>query len=245
MTNWIERVAIPRSLFLAWQAPDNAGDRRRWAVGMLEAREAGWRLRYLQAGAEFESHNPGKTFDDLLALGYQGYPAFPIRHQEHTEGVEEALMRRLPPRTRSDVLLYREQFRIPAELPLSNLELLAATEAKLPSDGFSVVNRLDPTQEACDLYLEVAGFRYYRDEAAEARIDIGVRVDLVPEPENPHDNKAVKVIARGRKIGNINRLQAPSFLQWLDSRRVTAEIERLNGKADKPRAFLFIRVRPL
>lgn len=33
--NWIEHFVAPKRLYLAWQAPDQLGDRFRWAVGEL------------------------------------------------------------------------------------------------------------------------------------------------------------------------------------------------------------------
>jgi len=136
------------------------------------------------------------------------------------------------------------QFRIPPTLAVSDIALLALTEAKLPSDGFSVVDPLNPDAEACDLVVEIAGFRYYvKDQPLHA--SQGYPVRLLPEPDNQHDRNAVKVCLADRKIGNINRLQAPTFLRWLATRSVSAWIERLNGKSARPRAFIFIRVRSL
>jgi hypothetical protein len=69
-------------------------------------------------------------------------------------------------------------------------------------------------------------------------------VTLAAEPENKHDLNAVSMRVAGRVIGYVNRLQAPAFLRWLDEREIKAVIERLNGQTGRPRAFVFIRVRP-
>jgi hypothetical protein len=90
--------------------------------------------------------------------------------------------------------------------------------------------------------LEVAGFRYYRDNLSSPP-EIGQSVSISSEPDNPHDPGAVQVRYRNEKIGNVNRLQAPTFQKWLSERTVSATIERLNGKPDRPRVFLFVRVR--
>jgi hypothetical protein len=42
----------------------------------------------------------------------------------------------------------------------------------------------------------------------------------------------------------VNRFQAPTVGRWLDTREVSASLLRLNGTPDKPRAFVFLRVRP-
>jgi hypothetical protein len=89
------------------------------------------------------------------------------------DGVLAVLRRRLPPRNRSDFPDYVEGFRLPKDLEISDLALLALTTAKLPSDGFSIVDPLDPAIEQCDLVLEIAGFRYHAPE--NERIEPGAR----------------------------------------------------------------------
>jgi len=243
MENWIEHISQPLRLFLAWQAPDHLNDRFRWAVGVLGPREGVTALRYFQNGSEFEAFNQGRTFERLLALGYRGYPGFSLRREVHDKGVLEALMRRLPPRSRQDFGDYKRQFRLPSQLELSDLALLARTEAKLPSDGFSVVDPLDAETEWCDLLLEIAGFRYYVPSEP-LQPDVGCPIEITPEPDNQFDPSAVQICMRSRKIGNVNRLQAATFLRWLVERRVSGALERLNGTPDKPRAYIFVRVRP-
>ncbi|HZH09292.1 MAG TPA: HIRAN domain-containing protein [Microvirga sp.] len=243
MTNWIERISEPQRLILAWQAPDHMGLRFRWAVAVLERREGTHVLRYLRPGAEFSHYNHGRTFQEITELGYQGYPAFSLTRDLHTEAVVETLVRRLPPRNRADFQEYKRQFRLAANTDPSDFALLGYTEAKLPSDGFSIVNPLDPESDACDLLLEVAGFRYYAPPLL-PNIAVGQAIELLPEPENEHDPNAVKICIGSQKIGNINRLQAPTLLRWLAEREVTACIERLNGKPNHPRGFIFVRVGP-
>jgi hypothetical protein len=200
-------------------------------------------LRYFAPGSEFESFNPGWNYASLLQLGYKGYPAFSLRVTEHTHGVLEAFLRRVAPRNRSDFDLYRQNFRISPDAELSDFGLLAVTEAKLPSDGFSVVDMLDPDAEQCDLLLEIAGFRYYVKNAPFLTAAIGERVELAHEPTNHRDPNAVEILVRGVGIGYMNRLQARTFLQWMHEGRVSCVLERLNGNSDRPRAFIFAHIR--
>ncbi|MBP7334931.1 HIRAN domain-containing protein [Niveispirillum sp.] len=241
MANWIERVSEPPKLFLAWQAPDHLQYRFRWAVGIIAPHSDGLSLRYFEDGVEFEQHNQGQTYAKLLSYGYKGYPAFSTKRLLHTSGVADVLVRRLPPSTRPDFSEYKKQFRIPSEMNLPLISLLGSTEAKLPSDGFSVVDPLDSNAQYCDLMLEIAGFRYYSDTYTPT---INERIEVLAEPDNRYDAGAVKICAGGKKIGNINRLQAPTFLSWINSRSIEGNIERLNGKPTSPRAFIFVRVRP-
>lgn len=244
MSNWIENIAEPRRLILAWQAPDHMGDRFRWAVACLQQQEESWAFEYLRPGSDFERLNQGRTYAELEALGFQGYPAFSRKRRTHEGDSISVFMRRLPPQSRSDFEDYCHQFRIKATGNLSKISLLGLTEAKLPSDGFSLVDPLDGKAERCDLMLEIAGFRYYAESTQEV-LQTGMPVDLVPEPDNPNDPDAIKICIANRTLGYINRLQTKAFHQWIREGRVTAVLERLNGNVERPRAFIFVRVRPV
>ena len=243
MENWIHRVCEPKQLYLAWQAPDHMRERFRWAVAILGLNQGVCTLRYLTPGGEFESLNQGRSFDEIEAFGYAGYPAFNPRRLEHNSGVLEALMRRLPPRNRPDYNDYRQQFRLAPDAAPSDFALLGATEAKLPSDGFSLVDPLNPEDSECDLMIEVAGYRYYANSLS-APLELGQPVTVVAEPENQKDRNAVALRVRGETIGYVNRLQAPTFLKWLTARNISACVDRLNGSPKHPRAFVFFRIRP-
>jgi len=243
MENWIETIIEPKKLYLAWQAPDHLKNRFRWAVGVLSTGAAGsLSLRYFRPGQEFAALNQDKSYDDLLALGFSGYPAFGLKHEVHEVGVAEAFLRRLPPRSRPDFESYMRQFRLPASARLTTASLLGYTEAKLPSDGFSIVDPLDASSTLYDLMLEVAGYRYYAVEAGP--LEIGQPVQVAPEPNNPHDPGAVRFSINDRTIGYVNRLQAPRFQRWLRTASVHAVVERVNGRPERPRAFVFVTIRP-
>lgn len=241
MENWIRRIFEPRRLFLAWQAADLQGERFRWAVGILTPDGDGCSLRYFRPGAEFERYNPRHNFEELLRLGYRGYPAFSVRHEVHRDAVLQTLMRRLPPRNRTDFGNYARSFRLPSDLALTDFALLGYTEAKLPSDGFSVVDPLSAEAQSCDLMLEIAGYRHYANDHP---AKLGQEIELVAEPGNAFDPNAVQVRSFGNVVGYVNRLQAETFLQWLRERRVSGCVERVNGPVDRPRAFMFVRIRP-
>lgn len=240
MTDYLKTICEPKRLILAWQSSDLRGDNRyRYAVGQVEPMEA--TFRYFQPGAEFERYNQGRGYAEMEALGYRGYPAFDRARLVHATGVIEALMRRLPPRSRSDFDAYAARFLLPPDRALSDVALLGRTEATLPSDGFSLVDPLDPSTVRCDLLLEVAGYRHYSTKV-DLRIDMSVQV--LADPANPYDPNAVEFRAGGVKFGNVNRLQAATFRHWLSVADVEGKVERLNGTPDRQRAFVLISVRP-
>lgn len=246
MDHWIEEAGEPDRLILAWQAPDGLKDRVRWAVGELTCEANSGRFRYY-AGDEFRRLNAGREPDALKDAGFLGYPAFDARHAgasgDFREGVIDAFMRRLPPPMRSDFPRYLEHFRLQSASGLLPLSLLAVTEARLPSDGFSLIDPLDDRTQAQDVVFEIAGHRH-NTGSREALIP-GQTLKLVPEPGNAHDTNAIRIEASGALIGRVNRLQAPTFGRWLKERSVSAWLLRLNGTSEKPRAFAFVRVRPL
>lgn len=51
----------------------------------------------------------------------------------------------------------------------------------------------------------IAGFQYHAGPALEAELQPGHPLDLVPEPENPHDALAVRIDWRGHKLGYVPR----------------------------------------
>jgi hypothetical protein len=239
--NWITHVTEPERLILAWQAPDEFKDRTRFAVGELTCVSGTVRLRYYR-GDEFARLNPDRSYEQLKSFGYRGYPGFSLEKTEHTTGVIEAFMRRLPPRSRPDFKDYLRHLRVLPQLDLSDFALLSLSEAYLPSDGFSLVDPLTPDGRRRELLLEVAGYRYYALRGEAALPSVGEAVAIVPEPGNPFDANAVQVLFGSNKIGNINRLQAESFLVWTREQRVRAVVDRANGSPTRPRLFLFVTV---
>ncbi|TIU44312.1 MAG: hypothetical protein E5W31_01315, partial [Mesorhizobium sp.] len=111
---------------------------------------------------------------------------------------------------------------------LSDFALLAYTGAKLPSDGFSIVDPLDKSTAKADMVMEVAGTRHLLIGTT-----LGLAPDqpvsLVPEPDNQYDPAAIHVCAGDRCVGYVNRLQAETVGYWLDARTVSASVYRMNG----------------
>jgi hypothetical protein len=242
MDNWIEHPTEPRRLLLAWEPPLKEQDRARWAVGELVDGDDGIRFRYFSA-QELPSHNQGRNAEQLRAAGYLGYPAFSVKCTAPiTDGVLPAFLRRLPPAQRTDFARYLEHFRLRPNLKLTPFALLANTEAKSPSDGFSLIDPLDDLPAVCEFVFEVVGVRYQPD--APAVLEVGRQVSFFRENQNPRDANALRVDVGQTPIGYVNRLQAAGFGRWLSCRSVSGSICRVNGTKERPRAFVFVVVRP-
>jgi hypothetical protein len=244
LEHWIEHPAEPRELILAWQPPSSVSDRFRWAVGRIAHDQGGVVFDYFD-DQSFPRYNAGRSIEQLRQATYAGYPAFDLKKRPeggYRDYALEAFLRRLPPTSRSDFGNYLAYFCIPQATRMSPLALLAATEARLPSDGFSLINPLDPLADCVEVVLEIAGFRHYRNNAPNLTLDDPLQLE--PEPSNRHDPGAVRITSRGRTIGYVNRLQAPTARTWLTSRTLQCWVARLNGRPEAPRAFAFLQVRP-
>lgn len=242
MEHWIEVPPEPSELTLAWRAPESQADRRRWAVGLLSNHNSRPSFRYLE-GDEFRVANFGHSPDELTTHGFRGYPTFELRKSDggkFYDGVMEAFLRRLPPPTRSDFPRFLEFHRYRGR-PLSPMSLLALTSARLPNDGFSLIDRLDPLSQASDLVLEIMGFRHRVHQPG--LLKEGMELMLTAEPTNAFDPDAVRLDAADIPIGYVDRLQAASIATWLRTRSVSCWLCRQNGRPDAPRAFAFLSMR--
>jgi HIRAN domain len=234
--NQIEHILHPERLLLVWRPTTTSKARTRRVVAeVLQPKNGeGAVLRYLSDSPDFAN---------ATAEGFQGYPAFRLEQTEHVSNVLDSFVRRLPPRSREDFDLYLKRHRLPSQAELSDMALLAYTNAKLPSDGFELFPDLTGARPPFEVVIEVAGFRH-QDGIAVDDIYVGDPVVLKTEPENPHDANAIGVYHNAAKIGYIDRAQALSFQSWLrKGYNVNATIERINGHADRPLVYIFVTVR--
>lgn len=241
---WIEHPPEPRELLLVWQAPSDVPDRSRWAVGRLFESDGRIAFEYLH-GDRFRALNLNRPESELNAAGFSGYPAFDYGKKPDfvfREHVLETFLRRLPPAKRSDFPEYRAHFALDEGARVSPLTLLAVTEARLPSDGFSLVDPLDPALSFADVTFEIAGLRHLLPKGQIGQQ--GCRLLLQADPSNAWDPHAVKVFASQELIGFVNRLQAPTIGYWLSKRELLCWLLRVNGRPDSPRAYALLQVRP-
>jgi hypothetical protein len=84
-----------------------------------------------------------------------------------------------------------------------------------------------PTQPET-MNVRVKGISHYQEAASHCRI--GDAVNLVPEPENPHDRNAVRVDCHGRRIGYISRDLAPRIQPLAQQGRVKGVVSDVLGE---------------
>ena len=75
----------------------------------------------------------------------------------------------------------------------------------------------------------LAGSQYYAAGELWAQMKVGDMLELVREPDNPHDRKAIRVDWRGNKLGYVPRAQNRAVAAALDQgERLVARISRLS-----------------
>lgn len=231
--NFIENVHEPHRLLLIWQGPEGSGRTRRAVAELVKIAADRVRFQYLKDTADFAA---------AQAEGFITFPAFRKLDVSYDLGVVETFMRRLPPRSRGDYAQYLEQFRLRPDTSISDFALLGYTGAKLPSDGFSILNPLEEIGDACDVLLEVAGFRHV-SRLSSQDICADEPVTLVAQQDNPHDPLAVAMELRGERIGYVPRQQAPALRGLLNEGVIEAWVERINGKPERPLIHVLARIR--
>ncbi|HEY3301523.1 MAG TPA: HIRAN domain-containing protein [Methylophilaceae bacterium] len=228
----IEHFFEPNRLWLVWQPSDETKCRTRRVVAELVKTEVGdVQFRYLK-----------NTEDYALAEkdGFMGFPAFKLDTQMHEQGVVETFLRRMPPRKRDDFDKYLAMHRLPANFTGSDFALLGYTGAKLPSDNYELVADRSGAKFPIEFILEVAGFRHH--EMLQDELAIGDVVTFRCEKDNQHDSHAIAIYCKGKKIGYVPRSSLANFNEWIDNNTITAVVERLNGKPERPIVYLFVKV---
>lgn len=74
----------------------------------------------------------------------------------------------------------------------------------------------------------LAGFRYYEGKRLWSEMKVGDPLELVREPDNPHDANAVRVEWRGHKLGYVPRADNEALARFMDrGSKAGARITRL------------------
>ena len=89
--------------------------------------------------------------------------------------------------------------------------------------------------------MEVAGTRHVL-KGPLANITPGDAVEIQPDPSNEFESDALTIVHHGERIGYVNRALKGMFHRWLASGRLTATIERQNGKPLRPLVYVRVSV---
>lgn len=227
----ISHLLEPVRLLLVWQRPmAETGRRTRRVVGEIVRRDDG--------EAVFRYLTDTEDFNEARSEGFQGYPAFRMNRPQHEINVLDAFTCRLLSRKRGDFADYLAAYSLPADFSGSDFSLLAHTGARLPGDGFEVFPDLSGVKVPFDLIIEVAGTRY-QDNVQLGSVAVGDLVELRPEPTNRYDQNAIEVLhPSGGRLGYVPRPYCDMLHPLLDEGRLSASIQKLNGRPDRRLVYL-------
>jgi hypothetical protein len=191
-------------------------------VGWLDYTGSGFRFSYTDEARRHERFVPFPAFPrlDEVYRSADLFPYFAVRLISAADPNYEAVL---------DAIGLTGQTATPAEL-------LALS----PDSQHDTIQVVPEPYEATDGTLEriflVSGFRYaddLSDGAASqviARLKPGARLELVPEPTNPHNPQALQIVCRGTQLGWLPDYFVDEVHGYLATeRRVEVVVERVNG----------------
>jgi hypothetical protein len=230
-SNRITHLQNPTRLCLVW----NQRAMTRYRIGELTCGEDGnVTLRYLAGTPEF---------NEAKEHGFSPILAFRDEDETHSLNVMDYFMSRITSRERGDFDLYLQTLGIdPSNKDgISNFALLGYGEGRLPGDGYHVVNPYEDATAPLEFVTEVAGLHF--GVISIDQIGVDETVVLVAEPKNKADANAVRMEIGGRKLGYVNRIQAPAVKGWMERGHiVSGSVFRTNGLPSGPRVFVFLEV---
>ena len=231
--NIIEHTFEPQRLQLCWQRPlvENL-PRTRHIVGLIDLASGEPVFRYLSDSEDYKQ---------AQQEGFKGFTPFDpnLLNRAFRGAVLEPFIRRLPPRKRNDFGEYLAQHRLPENFSGSEIALLAYTGAKLPGDGFELIPDLSEVKPPVEIVVEAAGFRYQKIDIA--HISLGDTVRLLAEEDNPHDPNAIAIMHTQGRIGYVPKPYCSGVAKWMSGYTIEAQIERLNGRPERPVVYLFLK----
>lgn len=80
-------------------------------------------------------------------------------------------------------------------------EFLAALVTIAPVPAIAAFGRIPCRRAVLIQQSKLAGFQYHEGERLWPRLQVGDRLNLIREPENKYDKRAVRVEWHGRKLG--------------------------------------------
>jgi hypothetical protein len=110
------------------------------------------------------------------------------------------------------------------KLPLAPIAALLLALLTVPASA------AEPTINAKILLQSspLAGFRYYEGKRLWSEMKVGDALQLVREPDNSHDAKAVRVEWQGHKLGYVPRADNEALARFMDrGSKAEARITRL------------------
>ena len=230
--NRIKNLQESTVLTLAW----NIRGKTRFSIGELERIGGEAVLRYFPESEDFKK---------AQEMGFEPLRGFSDPSREYREDVLDYFMSRITSRERDDFDLYLQTLGINPDNAnqISDFALLGYGEARLPSDGFQVINSYENSIPPLQFVTEVAATAHCEVDITTLEINIDDEVIFERDFNNPVDSCAIRLISGENHIGFVNRIQAKTMCSWIDQGyTVSGNIFRKNGRPSEPRYFVFVQI---
>ena len=197
---------MDKELWLIWKNP-KSNSRRRYKVGKLSATSDGYIFEY------------SDDVDEAAKDGFQLYPGFDNRYEKYkSQTLFKNIKSRIPDRERIDFLDIINTFNLSPNS--SDIDILAATKGRLPTDNFEFVPAITNTDR---LEFNIAGTRYREKDLENCAVDLvaNAKLELVHNKNNPFDTNAIEIhfkkITKDYFIGYVPRYYAKYLADHLDN----------------------------
>lgn len=231
---YIQHIIEPQELLLSWQT-DSPENRMRLFVAKLIRNGNDADLVYLKDTPDFKTAQKN---------GFDCYPGLSVETDRHIN-ILATFMKRLPPRSRNDFPKFLNALRLNPQDSgkISNFALLGYSNAKLPGDGFTVINPFTNIEPPFELLMQVQGYRFFTDPDLHESLKEGLAVSFQAQPQNLKDPKAIMILIDGRQIGYACKGLTDSLHRWIKSGYdISASIERINGTPERPDVFILVEI---
>lgn len=215
----VDRTEEERSFRVIWQDPET---RALVHVGWLEYTGSGFEFSYTDEASRHEHFAPFPAFPefDEVYRSADLFPYFAVRLISAADPNYEAVL---------DAIGLAGKNATPAELL-----------ALAPDSQHDTIQVVPEPYEASDGTIErtflVSGIRYADDltggaaSRVIARLKTDARLELVPDPTNPHNPQAIQIASRGTQLGWLPDYFVDELHGYLATgRRVEVVVERANG----------------
>lgn len=202
-------------LWLIWKEPTS---RRRYKIGSLIKQSNQYKFTYI---------NP--ELDDARSHGFKYFPGFEdLTKLYESETLFTNISTRLPNDTRPDYLEILNCYNL--EKDSDDFDILKATRGRTFTDNYEFVPAFDPSK----IEFDVAGTSHCKDvEECKDHLKVNEKLYLEPEPENPKDPNAIKIIFKENDksyhLGYVPRYYCKELLDELrKGTQYSAMIQSLN-----------------
>ncbi len=206
---------MKNQLWLIWKEPTS---RRRYKIGILTKEKNEYKFNYV---------NP--ELDDARKAGYKYFPGFEdLTKIYESQTLFPNILTRLPNETRPDYLEILNCYNL--EKDSDNFEILKATRGRTITDNYEFVPAFDPAK----IEFDVAGTSHCKDiKKCKKLLEINKKLYLKPEPTNPSDKNAIKIIFKENNkeyhLGYVPRYYCQELLEKLNQGiEYSAMIKSLN-----------------